>query len=395
MKVLAGIIVGIFIIWFLTSFYLGIITPPSEGDSLIIHIHAAEKILDGTIFSLDYTKDLFYPSSTEIILALFILLKIPLGLFGVFGVGVLFVGAYLLGKELFRERSYAAIFATSVALLHGIIRWSLTQKPDILMTASLAFILWIVLKKKREVLDYLLLGFVCALFIGAKFNGPIYLFVIITPFYKVFVKEFSIKKTIYFLIPFLTIGCSWYIRNVLVTGDPFYFPDYSNIVSQGSLFNYTLRAYIFQPLMMANAYLSEFMLWSLGIIFVPMYIFIKRKKMKDGTNLLITKLFTSAFIILLISLAFPYRALYYQLVGTMRYTLPMIFLIMICVFLIAKKYGHEKLIALISIPIIVVSQMQDYHPKIMLPLVGLIVLIYFRRSIFAFFAKFVYLRYPR
>ena len=147
--------------------------------------------------------------------------------------------------------------------------------------------------------------------------------------------------------------------------------------------------------MMANAYLSEFMLWSLGIILVPIYIFIKRKKMKDGANLLIAKLFTSAFIILIISLAFPYRALYYQLVGTMRYTLPMIFLIMICVFLIAKKYGHEKLIALISMPIIVVSQMQDYHPKIMLPLVGLIVLIYFRRSIFAFFAKFVYLRYPR
>ncbi len=381
MKVLTGIIVGIFIIWFLTSFYFGIITPPNEGDSLNIHIFAAEKILNGTIFSLDYSKDLFYPSSTELLLAFFISLKIPLGLFGVFSVGALFTGSYLLGKELFNDKNYAAVFATSVALLHGIIRWSLTQKPDILMTASLAFTLWIMLKKKREILDYLLLGLFCAVFVGAKFNGPIYLLVILIPFYKVFVKEFSIKKTIYFLIPFLTIGCSWYIRNIIVTGDPFYFPDYSNIVSEGSLFNYTLRAYIFQPVAMANAYLSEFMLWSLGITLVPLYIFIKRKEIKDNTNLLIAKLFTSAFIILLISFAFPYRAFYYQLVGTMRYTLPMIFLIMICVFLIAKRYGHEKLIALISIPMIIVSQMQDYHPKIIIPIVGLIVVWYFRKSL--------------
>lgn len=379
LKVYSVVISGIFIWWLVTSIYSGVSIPPSEGDSLTIHIPAAERIINRTIFQLDYTKDLFYPSAVELILALFILLKIPLGLFNIIGVLALFIGSLLLGKELFRDINYSLVFAVSASLLHGIIRWSLTQKPDIFMLASLAFLLWIVLKQKRKIIDYLLLGLFCAFFIGAKFNGPVFLIVVLLPFYNLFIKEFSWKKLSVFIIPFTIVGLSWYLRNIYITGDPVYFPDYTNIISQGSISNYTIYAYLTQPLQMANGYLSEFMLWSLGIFLIPFFLYKNRKNINDKINSTILKSSVSAFVILIISLAFPYRALYHQMVGTMRYTLPMIFLIMICIFLIFKKYGHERLLAITVIPMIIVSQMQDYHPKIILLAIPLIWIIYFRK----------------
>lgn len=381
------IILGIFVWWFISSFYQGITIPPSEGDSLIIHIPAAQRILAGTIFNLDYTKDLFYPSSIELILALFILLKIPLGLFNIFGVFALFIGSYLLGKVLFKDKYYSLSFSVSVSLLHGIIRWDLTQKPDILMLASLSFILWIVLKTKRVEIDYFWLGLFSGFFVGAKFNSPLFLLVILIPFYKIFLKEFTFTKLFVFLLPFTPIGLSWYLRNIYITGDPFYFPDYIHITSNFSLSNFTIYGYIFQPILMMNAYISEFLIWGLSLILIPVFLYINRKQIKKDKTLIALKFFLSAVVILFISFAFPYRALQHQMVGTSRYILPMIYLLVICTFLIFQKYKKENLLAIMVIPTIIISQISDYHPKLLFPIIILIWIFYFKKEILVFILK--------
>lgn len=376
LKVLSIVAFVIFLVWFLYSFYFGIITPPSEGDSLIIHIPAAKKVLEGTIFTPDIQKDLFYPSAIELILAVFILFKIPLGLFNVIGVCLLFIASYLLGKMLLKDKQYAIIFSVSVSLLHGVIRWTLTQKVDIYMLAFFVLVIYFLMKKKRGVKDFFLMGLCGGFFVGAKFNGPLYYGIAVLPFFTILKEFINFKKMLAFFLPMSLIGLSWFIRNIVITGDPFYFPDYSNLSKSFLLSNYNFYAFIFQPVTVFNAYMSEYMIWSFGLVFIPLYLVIGWAR-KTKIDRLVLKLYAIAFIIFITSLIFPYRELLHQIIGTMRYTLPMIFLIILCIFLIFKKHKLEKLISLWVISTIIISQIPDYHPKLLLIAIPIITIVYF------------------
>lgn len=376
LKINTWIIIFIFLSWVTIHFYLGIVTPVNEGDSVIIHVPIAEKILDGTVLVPNPKVDLLYPGGIEIILAAFILINIPLGLFNVFGVIFLFFASFILGKRLEFGNNMSIIFGVSVAMLHGVIRWTLTQKPDVWMLAFFTLIIWLILKKNKTLFDYLLLGVSCGFFIGSKFTGPVYLLIVFIFFSKQFFSNINPKKIIAFLIPTILLGASWYIRNMVVAGVPVYLSDYA-VTNNNSVIpfaNHAWKAFFYQPILMATAHFSEFMLWILGLIVTPIYLI--KNRMNNETNFLIFKFYFCALLIILVSFTFPYRDIYHQMVGTMRYTLPMIVLIMSCIFLIFKKYNLDNLIAIAVIPTLLVSTMTDYHPKILLIIVPVLIILY-------------------
>lgn len=379
LKFFAFIIFTIFFFWIIFSTYQAIVTTPSEGDSVLLHIPLAKKLLTDKLLHPNPRVDILYPASTEVILLGFILGHIPLNLFNLVGIFVLFAASFLLGRGLGFDKYLSLVLGISISLLHAIVRWSPTQKPDIWMLAFFVLILWVINKKNKSKFDYLLLGVFSGFFIGAKFTAPVFFLIIFILFSKNFLSGINITKILLFLIPCLIIGCSWYIRNYFVIGSLVYLPDYS-FISKGPtipLTDHAWKAYVFYPLRTFNAYISEFMIWSFGILIIPVWIFLKRR---ESIAFLVGRYYLLGLGILIVSLLLPFWSSYTQIVGTMRYIFPMVFVFMLCIFQIARYYKKELLLFQVVLVNIIISLQSDYHPKVILLIVPLVVIYHYRKK---------------
>src|SRR5258706_12306525 len=98
-KVLAKVSLIILLYVIVYYFLAGLVSKPFEGDSLQYHIPTAKAILEGKVFS--YPKPnlygSYYPAAAETILSFFILLHIPLNLFNVLAIVLLFFTCLSLG----------------------------------------------------------------------------------------------------------------------------------------------------------------------------------------------------------------------------------------------------------------------------------------------------------
>lgn len=372
-------------IWLAISVIQAVTTYPTEGDSLTLHIPLAKSLFTYQML-IPNAHAILYPAAIESILLVFIKLGIPLNLFNLFGVVILFIGLTLLGKRLGFDYLLSITFGVAIILLHGVVRWSQTQKPDIWMLAFFTLGLWSLLKKKKGLRDFFLLGLTSGFFIGAKFTAPVFLAITLVVFRKYFFSSLNIYKGIFFLIPFLIIGCSWYIRNYLIVGSPVYLDGYSFLAGNAitPLTDHTWKGYILYPHYFFDAYISEYLIWGFGIIFVPVWLLYKRNIQK---NILIFKFYLIAASIFFISLLLPFWNTYTQIVGTMRYTFPMALLLVLCVFLIAKREKKELLMIQIVLVVTIISIFPYYHPKLIFFTVPLLFLFHFRKYLFNFLEK--------
>jgi hypothetical protein len=214
----------LFLYLFLSFFYSGFTTVPSEGDSLAYHIPIAESILDGSVFnpSRDGYALGFYPGSAEIILSLFMLLHLPLNLYNVLGWVVLAFLSYYLARSYKKEHSLAVIYAVSVVTVISMIRLLNNQTIDIWLAV---FFTWsfLLLKTPQKTLHYFLqLGIAVGLLIGSKYSGPLYAGVLFLFFGRELIRYITPLRSVVFLLPLTLFGLSWYIRNLYLTGNPLY-----------------------------------------------------------------------------------------------------------------------------------------------------------------------------
>lgn len=366
---------AIFLYFTILLLIRGITTLPIEGDSVNLHIPIANSIISGKIIHPNINTDIFYPAATELILATFILLNIPLNFFNVIGLFLIFIFSFVLGKNAGLKNYMSLWFALSIFLLNGFSRWSLTQKPDILMLLFLIFILIFCFKKKLNNLDYLLLGSASGFFIGSKFTGIVILFLIFIFFYKHFLNKINLKKTIYFLVPFILFGVSWYLRNYLITGSPIYFQGYSatgESANSGLLAWPAWESIINFPKIMINAFISEFMLWGFAFFIVPIFVYFKRY---DKSISEIKKLVLISILFLIVYLFLPASDNLTQMIGSMRYIFPSVYLIIFSSFLIAEKYNLNNLVVLISFSNIILLILPSYHPKLVFPILLILIII--------------------
>ncbi len=370
----------LFVLWLAISILHGIVTLPTEGDSVNLHIPLAKSLFSSRMFHPN-PQDILYPAAIESLLFVFIKLNLPLNLFNLCGVIGLFIGSFLLGRRLKFDSSMSVAFATSVVLLHGIVRWSQTQKPDIWMLVFFVLLLWGLLKEKKGLWDYLLLGIFSGFFVGAKFTAPVFFLITLFIFRKNFFSSITLYKGLIFFLPLFVIGCFWYIRNYFFIGSPVYLEGYSFISGKTitPLTDHAWRGYIFFPHLVLNAYISEYLIWGFGLIFIPIWLFY-RKNVKGRS--FIFRYFFIAIAVLFISFILPFWSTYSQIVGTMRYTFPMSFLIILCMYMIAKKEKKEVVLMQVSLVVCIISIYPDYHPKLIFVFVPLVILYYYRYSIF-------------
>ncbi len=380
---------------FLLLYYAfqGIRTTVWESDSLAYHIPISELILNGQVINpgkLNYSppvdkERLYQPGSSEIILSVLSFFKIPLNLFDVFGIVFLFAVMYVLGKSYNLYTNLSLLFASSIATLHTVMRWALSQTIDVWLASFFGLSLVLLRKPQKSYRYFLILGIALGMLFGSKYTGPAYFAFLLIIFGKKLLSHLNLRRLIMFLVPFSLLGLSWYIRNYILTGDPF-FPQtvlFFKGIEYHVLDNAVWKMFLYfknGPIIWLNSFISEYTVWSLSPLLIPAIILWKDK---ETNKLLILSLL--CFVVYLFLPSGPSASL---ITSVFRYTYPVMFPLILSVFLYVKKTKREEVLSIICLTNMLIIPELSYHPKILIVLIPLALFI-FECSKIKSFNKFI------
>lgn len=368
--VLAQICLSIFLFILIQIIYKGITTSPKELDSLLYHIPIAKSYLTGDIFSSPKSPLLhrFFPGASEGILAVFLFFHIPLNLYNVLGIIILFASCYFLGMRGGLKKESALVFAVGFSSLMGVVRWADTQIVDIWIAAYYALLLGLLLKPHKSLWYFLKLGVISGMLMGSKYLGPLYTLIALLFLWKREIKITAISF-ITFITPVMLFGGFWYIRNYLVMGNPLY-P--ISILGLSGVKNWALelpvgQAFLKFPISMMTALTSEFGLWWTMCVVVGCYILlrllrrppIRRIPRNDIWKLVIIGLLNFAFYCTM-----PSGSTYQIHLSNLRYSYPIFIPLFLVIFRMAQVKKYEGFLFIFSLAQIFFALQFAYHPKL-------------------------------
>lgn len=370
LKVLSRIGLIVFIYILLYKFFIGFSAIPSEGDSVDYHIPIAQNIANGNYFNFEYYKmpQYYYPAVSEAILSVFIAFGIPLGIYNIVALIILFFVLIKLGQVFGLSKSFSLIFALSICTLGAITRWLDTQIIDIWVAVFFASTLILLQSNKRTIKDYFLIGLFLGALVGSKYTGFLYGGVLTVVYFKSLIANLSYQKFLAALLPFLLVGIPWYIRNFIVMQNPFYPVDNplfkGDIVFKERVWNIMLS----YPVEKFNAFFSEYKLWVLSIFALPFFLKIRSKvSTKEAKKVII--LSTIGLLNFLLYLAFVSSYQEWIMVSVMRYAFPVFIPLILSVFVIAQVKKWEIWLSYLSFMGMIIFNSFTYYPKLDLLLV--------------------------
>jgi len=375
---------GVFFLLIFFS-YKAITSVPFEFDSIIYHVPLAKSILNGQIFHPDklHFPNSAFPASSELILALMMLLHVPLNLFNIIAWVILGFLLYFLGKR-FGLKSDSRIFSFSIITLPTVMRLLLCQTTDIWLAVFFVWILYLFQKPEKKLLYFFQLGLSSGFLIGSKFSGPLFLLALLLIYGKKVLPYLSLSRFICFFIPFFLFGLSWYVRNAIFFSNPFYPAPFLWMKGIPAFFSHVLPSH-FNMIMTVkngllfttNAIVSEYLFWPFLIIFGILFVTNSNKEkiiFKESRKLLILGVFG-----VFVYLAIPgYAYNYNNYVSEIRYSIPVIISLLLLFFVQMQKLKISKylfiFIFLNFLALITLFFYGAYHPKIIV-LIGLIIYI--------------------
>lgn len=383
---LVSLFLGFFI--FLSYLYQGVIIPPPLGDSHDYHMPIGQYYLTGQIFNIpkDANPYIHFPGASEIILSPFILFHIPVNWFCLLGWVVLFYLLKKLGEHFGLGSEMSMMYALAFTSTVSVLRQINTQSIDMWMGVWFVLLVLLLEKPKKTLKYFFFLGVTFGMLVGSKYTGPFYMLMLLVVYGMRLIKFINWSRILAFVIPFLLIGVSWYVRNFLAWGNPLYpipffiFPGKPHMESIADfiLWKELLRghwAIIF------TALVSEYLMWGLSfILFLGLFFKNLKKKFIDEKT---SRIFFLGFL-LVISSFFMYSfkpTEYHYVVSNMRYMFPLIIMLILSMFMMAKKYKLEKEIALVALfnAIAGVSYI-IYHPKLIIIFFAISAVVYVKAS---------------
>ncbi len=348
----------------------GISSQPSEGDSVHMHIPTAKALIAGKLFSSKKETVVFsYPASSEAILAAFMLLHVPLDLYNVLAIVVLFFAIVPLGQAFGLSKNSSLMLAFSLCSLYGVLRYADTQKIDIWLLVFYAFSLLLLQKPEKKLSYFVKLGFTLGMVAGSKYSGPFWVILLLGFYFKNVIQNLNWGRLFAFLVPFSLVGLSWYIRNIIVFGDPF-FPQAFLFFKGDPHVQYYAWPYwkiaISFPGELFNALISEYMVWVYSIVLLAGMcignLFFKQfQSINPVRKVLLLGLVN--FVYFLFLPAAPIHN-YTAIVYDIRISFPALLTMMLTVFCIAKIYKQTELLMFIAFGnMFFVISTFPYHPK--------------------------------
>lgn len=352
----------------INSLYQGFITRPAELDSLYYHIPIAKSYLDGRIFSSPDSPILhrFFPGASEGILSLFILFHLPLNTYNVLALACLFFACVWLGVNSGLKKGEAVVFAGAVSLLNGIVRWLNVQTVDTWMAVWYTGALALLLKPVARSRYALTLGAFLGMMVGTKYSGPGLSVFLLIAFVPGLFKKWKLYHYFLAVLPFLVLGGFWYLRNLIVRGNPLYplaffgFPG----VSGWALEEPVWKAIADKPASFGSAVVSEFFLWPIFIVsslFISVYDYAHKKRVSWSVAILqILSLLNLAIYLFL-----PNGQGYTVHVSNLRYSYPVLIPGILAVFLLARERKQIDIVMITAILQLFFSLQFAYHPKLL------------------------------
>lgn len=223
-KYSAFICVSIFFFFIVQYTFLGLRTEPNEVDSLSYHIPIARHILEHGWWSVpELTMSLgYYPAIGESILAIFLLFgERFLNLYNIAGIISVFLISYFVGRAYRLNHYLSLVMASCISLLNPAMRLANNQMVDVWFQffVLLSFYLFTNYKGRRR--ELLFLGTSLGLVAGTKYFGPLVVLLLLVYFLPK-LQNFSFIQYFCLAFPLLTAGGFWYLRNLILTGNPFY-----------------------------------------------------------------------------------------------------------------------------------------------------------------------------
>lgn len=385
---LGKIFLILFFAIFLQSFYKGLVTTPTEGDSLDYHIPYAKAFLKGVIFEPykietrnPYLR--FYPANAEAVLSLFIFSGVPLGLFNVLAIGILFIVCIKLGLTFKLNPHLAIMFAVSVCTMDSILRWVDTQIIDIWLLLFFLISLLFLERLKSSAKSFLRTGTALGVLIGVKFSAPFIAIGLVLVYLKKIMDNITPKNIVLLLIPIILFGGVWYARNQLVAGNLFYpvpffsLPGVRPLIFGPSVFT-VFSGSLFGFLGTLNAFISEFMIWS---IMIPLTVGFYVRDLKTGRlnlNSLPVRLISIGFLALLVAFNLPSALDTNIMVSSFRYFYAAVVPFILFSFIYWEKKGYSMpLLVCLLTNIAFVGFPLGFYPKLLIIAVPISVYVYF------------------
>ena len=348
---------GLFFYLVLYFSYKGITTSPAtlghDIDSIVYHIPIAQNLAKGNFLPPDLRHGLgYYPAVGESILAVFIILGIPLNLFNVLGLFVLFIVSRILAQRFGLNNLYSTVFAASVASLNSVTRLVNNQTIDVWLVIFYLLCLYLLIKPQKKISYFLLLGISFGLLIGVKYSGIVFAAVLALFFFRNVIRKLNIARFLALGIPIIIFGFSWYIRNYALTGNPIYpgsvfgFEKHPDFITQGWYPIQTLFYYPGAIVLIITALISEYLIWMITLILPFLIIYLdKLRSLNIDKNIkLLSFLGIANFAVFFFLPSNPGA-----IVSDVRYLFPSLIPLMLASFLLAKKFNKLPEISTIAI----------------------------------------------
>ena len=366
---LTKILLIFFIVILIQGFITGFTSLPIEGDSIAYHIPIAKNLWNGGLLNPQGILH-FYPSIGEAILSVFMMLHIPLNLFNILAIGLLFLGAQRLGREYGLSKDMAIVFAVALCTMQLTTRWMFTQVVDIWVAVFFIYSLMLLHRPSKSLTYYVSLGITMGLLIGTKNSAPVFALILLIFYRQNFTKHLTLKRFLSFLLLVVVLGCFWYIRNSVIMGNPLY-PQ--AVLSYKGAPNWNILEWnvgeilVANPFNMFNAFVSEYMIWIFALL-VP---FVRSKN--DGVKTL-TQL---GYCNLLFFLCLPTTPEYNIMVSSFRYSYPAFIPLILCIFLLCQEYKKERYLGAIVFLNMLVLIVPPYRPKVLFILLPLLWMVWY------------------
>ncbi len=357
--------------------YIGIKNPiPGPGDSYAYHIPISESILDGTFLHPQPPKSFpqrYYPGTTEAINSIFLALHIPLTLSNIFAICTLLYVLFALGKKYKFSDYYSLLFALSFCSLTVVMRWFNAISIDVWVAVLFTLVIIYLKKPKKSVTYVLLLGTAVGGLAGSKYPALGTILLLFIVYRKIILNKLHLKKVLLFLIPFGVLGGFWYLRNLIILGNPMYPMCIPFLPCEKIFTDYIFNISFQYPIDMAHAFFSEYKFWMfLPILFI--YLWIRKRDIITDE---IASLLLLGFGGLLLFLFYPTSHQPWIMVSSFRYSYPAFIPLILSIFLLAKKYKKEEVLAIFSFINILPVLSMEYHPKLLLIMIPLGLVIIF------------------
>ncbi len=383
----------IFLYIFFYFLFRGFLLTPNEGDSIGYHIPIAKSIISGEFLSPNYSvtfKDapiarLYFPAASELILAMFLILHLPLGWYNLLAWILIFFLGYKLGVSYGLEKKFSIIFAISLCTLNTILRWVDAQTVDLWTAVFFIASLYLLKKPKKSISYFIILGFSLGMLFGTKYTGAPFALILIIFNFRGLIKKLSVFRLIFFTILILIFGVFWYIRNYISIGNPF-FPLKFIFFKGTSMYSIAIwKAFLVFPKSMFNSLFLEFRIWAFALL-LPLVLIIKPFYNTKIFKEIPVRLILIAFLNFIVFLFLPSAPEVNIHISNFRLAYPVFIPLILSIFLISQSMSRVEELTLISVANMIMIPPITIYPKLVLIYIPIAIII-FRSRLFGKIAR--------